>query len=352
MIDFRLKEHRRSSFLDYYFLLLKTEEYDPWYYTANYLFNRYELNIEQRFWLSWLYGFIYNGASAWIVFNEFPDFKYVDFDRIKRFEEKYTKFIEFETDTRYKKGQIHLAFKSYFDLLKNQTQMEFFEKICSNKTNPRENFWKLWNIVRNKFNLFGRYSTFFYLETLMRCNKLNIEFDSLFLRDSGSKSHRNGLCYVLGKDEWDLHHSNSSFKGYTKEMLDWLEVEGDKLLIEAKEKFSGHGIDHLVDYATLETALCAYKGFYRRRRYFGYYLDRDAKQIKNASENGWYGIDWDVFWQCRAENLDSKMLCENKGRYAPSEEYQNIFMDKGIMINMDMYFEKYKYNDGYIFKLF
>lgn len=340
MKDYKLLENRREGFKKYFYGIIKSEEYDPYYYTANYLYKRYELNEEQMFWLSWLYGFIYNGATAWVVFNEFPDFENVDIERLKEWEIRNYKRMEFEVDTRYKKCKIHVAFANYRQSVGNKTQKEFFESIC-NSDDPKKNFRKLWDHIRKNFLLFGRYSTFFYTETLKRCNNLNIECDSLFLEDiSGSKSHRNGLCYVLGKDEWDYHKSNPAFKGYDKWMIDYLVSEGDILLSELKKDFPD--IINKIDYFSLETALCAYKGFFRRRRYLGFYLDRDCKQIKFAESQGWTGIDWSVFWQCREENLIKNMLCEHNGYYEPKQELQNLFMETGVITNLQNWFdEKY-----------
>jgi len=169
---------------------------------------------------------------------------------------------------------------------------------------------------------------------LKMCNNLPIECDSLMLEDiGGSKSHRNGLCLVLGKDEWDDHKSNPNFKGYNKEMLRYLNDAGDDL-ISMMKKENPH-LAKNVTYFTLETALCAFKGFFRKRRYSQFYLDRDCHQISSAQEKGWNGIDWQPFWDARSECLDHRYLCEKQGYYKPKKEYQNHFMLTGEMINID-----------------
>lgn len=335
-MNYRLKENRLEGFLRYFYSILKLEEYDPAYYTLNYFYDRYELNTEQRYWLSWLYGFIYNTCSAWVVANEFPDFENVDIERLTDWENKNWMRMGYETDTRYKKGKIQVAFPYYRATVGDQTQHEYFMGIC-NDPDPKKNFRKLWDTVMS-WKLFGRYSAFFYIETLQKCNNLPIEFDSLFLRDiGGSKSHRNGLCYTLGKDEWDMHKANPDMKKYTPEMLDYLESSADELIEVMKDRFPD--VAHMVDYSTAETAWCAYKGFFRGRRYLGFYLDRDAKQIKEAESKGWEGIDWDVFWQCRKENIDPRILCENNNYFEPKKEFQHRFVkQEGEIMNLDICF--------------
>jgi hypothetical protein len=76
--------------------------------------------------------------------------------------------------------------------------------------------------------------------------------------------------------------------------------------------------------------LCAYKGLFRQRRYLGFYLDRDCKQIKQAEEN-WKEIDWSIFWQCRKDNIVPTKLCENYGVYTTDLKQCKIFMEKGII---------------------
>lgn len=351
MIDYRKKENRLEGFLRYYYSILKSEDYDPAYYTLRYLIKRYELNFEQQFWLCWLYGFIYNVATAWVVLNEFPDFENVDLGRLTQWENEHWRKMNYETDTRYKKGKIQVALPDYLNRVREfETQKEYFNHLCSSEDRIK-NFQNLWLSI-NDFKLFGRYSTFFYSETLSEVMKLPITCDSLFLRDvSGSKSHRNGLCYSLGKDEWDLHKSNPSFLGYSKEMLDFLETSADEILGKMKSRFQD--IAHRVDYFTAETAWCAYKGFYRKRRYLGFYLDRDAEQIVEAEHSGFPGIDWSVFWQCRSENLQKNHLCENLNYRAPRKEYQSLFAETGQIMNLDWYFKDESkftiYNLGYLF---
>lgn len=331
-LDYRKKENRLDSFKKYWAFILATEDYDPAYYTMNYLIDRYELNDEQVLWFCWLYGFIYNTCTAWIVMNEFPDYENADSDRLNNWENENYKDLIFEVDTRHKKGKIHIAFDYYRNTIGNRSQREFFDSIC-NSSDKKENFRNLWNTVIG-WKLFGRYSAFFYLETLQKVAKLPIECDSLMLRDSGSKSHRNGLCYVLGKDEWDLHKKNPDFKGYTIEQFEYLESEADKIMVQMKEEYPQ--LNDKIEYFTFETALCAYKGFYRQRRYPGFYLDRDCKQIYQISQKNWNGIDWDVFWQCRKENLIPELCCENYGMYSTDKYKQKEFMKSGKMVNMEL----------------
>lgn len=91
----------------------------------------------------------------------------------------------------------------------------------------------------------------------------------------GSKSHRNGLAIVLGRDDLDWHDSNPGFNGeYTPELLSWLKLEGARLLAEAKQSAQDKPYFYEVSYFTLESALCTYKSWHRpNRRYPNVYAD-------------------------------------------------------------------------------
>lgn len=62
----------------------------------------------------------------------------------------------------------------------------------------------------------------------------------MFLEDvSGSKSFRDGLAKVLGRDDldWDGPENTTGFDGkYTPQMMEWLKQEGATILKEGKER--------------------------------------------------------------------------------------------------------------------
>ena len=95
--------------------------------------------------------------------------------------------------------------RSYISQVKKfGSQEEMFKALCTHN-DPRRNFEKVWDFVKENFLSFGRLSAFSYLEYL-RIQGLNIECNNLFLDDvNGSRSHRNGLCMVLGRDDLDWY---------------------------------------------------------------------------------------------------------------------------------------------------
>ena len=174
---------------------------------------------------------------------------------------------------------------------------------------PKNNFEIVWNEIKNNLYKFGRYSTWFYMQTLHSCGGLELEPNTLKLNDySGSRSHRNGLLYALGQDAL-------IDKKLTNKQYNILEYKSKNILDNIKKYKKSN-------FYEMETVLCSYKKLFRRSngRYLGYYLDRQAEEIKKVELDNWSGIDWNVFWQGREE-------CLNKSLY----KYKyNYFLDNGF----------------------
>jgi hypothetical protein len=263
---------------------------------TNYLFDRFEHNTEQKLWIAWIYGTTYYFPTTWVIWNEFPDMELVGVERLKEWNNENYKRLRYQTDTKWNKGHLPTQFESYKEWIGNRSQLEAFRPFLLQ--NPDENFNKLWDEVKSKFHKFGRYSTWFYMQTLKQCCGLPLEPGSLMLEDhSGSRSHRNGLCMAVDKPEW------YDAKLTSKE-LNYLDDVSREILLEVKRDFPN------TDYFDMETCLCSFKKLFRVKhgRYLGYYLDRQAEEISKCERDGWDGIDWEPMWDARKETLNNKLL--------------------------------------------
>jgi hypothetical protein len=326
-LDFRKLENRLKAFLLYYAAVTVTWDVDPAYPAINYLFRRYELSKEQEYWVCWLYGVFYQIGSLFWFMQEFPEFEKVDLGRLERWHKQHWRELRYETDRRYCKGHLVDMFVSYKAAIGQRTQEEWFAELLTSE-DPVVNFHNVWKEVM-KFDRFGRYSAYYYTETLHRCMGMPILADTMFLPDA--LSSRNGLCYAVGKDQYvDAK--------MTKDILRELNTDLDELYHLVKATFP-----HItVDYWLLESALCAYKGLYRRRRYIGYYIDRLAEEICHIQEDhkeSTVGVDWGVLWQMRRACFPPEYLGElwpsaEKPWLWPREDAQNAMMDKGVLVGL------------------
>lgn len=281
---------------------------------TNYLFRRFEHNKEQKLWIAWIYGTTYYFPTTWVIWNEFPDMELVGLDRLKDWNNNNYKRLRYQIDTKWNKGHLPAQFESYKNWIGQKSQLEAFRPFILKR--PEENFDALWIEVKTKFHKFGRYSTWFYLQTLKQCCGLPIEPSSLMLDDySGSRSHRNGLCMALGRPEW--YDEKLSAK-----QIEYMNDVSKEILLEVKKDFPD------TDYFDMETCLCSFKKLFRKKhgRYLGYYLDRQAEEIAKCEADGWDGIDWQPLWDSRIETLNKKLLT-NKINNSKME----LYIDNGIL---------------------
>jgi len=294
-----MNEKISKDFIDWFGRSLEIEDCDPSIFMTNYFFDRFEYNKEQRLWLTWLYGTTYYWPTAYIIWNEFPDMELVGVERLRDWNNNNYKRLRYQTDTKWNKGHLPDQFESYKKWVGDRRQREALtENFVGDKY---KDFYTLWDTV-NSWHKFGRYTSWFYIQTLKQCCDIPIDVDSLWLHDySGSRSHRNGLCYAVGKPEW-------VDEKLEKKDIDYLEETAKHLLNETKKKYP-HVADK-ADFFAMETVLCSFKKLFRKRdgRYLGYYLDRQAEEIKKVQLDKWDGIDWTPMWNGREETLDSKFL--------------------------------------------
>ena len=326
-MDYRLIENRREGFIRWYAWSLSYDDCDPAVWATNYLNKRYEHNDEQRLWLCWLYGNTYYLPTAWILMNEFPDFELATVDRMTQWNTTNYKRLRYQTDTKWNKGHLPEMFASYQKFIGNVSQREKLESYYGD--NEGQNFDNLWQVVKNSLHKFGRYSTWFYLQHLKHTAGVLITPTSLMLNDyDGSRSHRNGLLLALGRD------NDVDTKLSAAEYMD-LEREASSILEETKDRFPR--LNSQIDFFTMETCLCSYKKIFREHhgRYLGYYLDRQAEEIIQCEQDGWYGIDWEVLWQARNETIDLRL----DHKTGINKERFSSFLNTGRLENLEWMFD-------------
>lgn len=291
--------NRQEGFVNWFGRSLEINDCDPALYMTNYFFDRFEYNIEQRLWLTWLYGNTYYWPTAYIIWNEFPDMHLVGVERLREWNSENYRRLRYQVDTKWSKGHLPDMFESYKEFVGDRSQYEALTEGFTE--NHFDNFELLWKRA-NSFYKFGRYSSWFYIQTLKHCCAIKVNPPSLMLEDyAGSRSHRNGLCLAVGCD----HLVNEKLNGDELAMLNFAAGE---LLKDTMERYPH--VARKADFFAMETALCSYKKLFRksRGRYLGYYLDRQAEEISRVEKDGWSGIDWTPMWDARRETIDAKFL--------------------------------------------
>jgi hypothetical protein len=334
-MDFRLPENRREAFIKYYVWQYRNNDIDTAIPVTNYLFERQEYNLEQRYYFCLLYGITYDAASAYAIFNYIPDLENIDLEDIKVWNRNNYKQIHHQSDVKWNRGKLDLIISSYKDLLAGRTQEQYFKDIC-NSDDPKVNYNKLKSELSN-IRYFGRYVLFFYMQHLKYCCGLNIEPTSIQF-GMNTQSPTDGLCYILDKPELAsrIYIDNGTKKvkqsvKYTSAMIKWFDYETDSIINEIKLRFP----DVKVDYFYVETALCSFKKLFRRKdgRYLGYYLARLLEDI-DKSKTYFYGVDFNIIYDWMKECVPNGNTIVNE---KIDKSRMNIFLDTGTLPELNQY---------------
>lgn len=254
---------------------LQANDCDSALWMLNGLHDRYEPNIEQKLWIAWLYGNNYWAPTTWVLFNEFPDQDLVDPTRLEMWHNDNWRKLRYQTDCKWSKGHLPKMYESYHSWLGGRLQRDAI----------KDDFNYMWNEANSWFK-FGRYATWFYLQTVAETCGYSFDAPSLWLHDySGSRSHRNGACVAEKKYEWiDSKLTAGEYK--------WLEDS----MLEVKQEVGCTNFQ-------LETMLCSYKKLARasRSRYIGFYVDRQDEEIRKTASDGWDGITWKPWYDVRSD---------------------------------------------------
>lgn len=338
-MDFRKPEYRREVFLRFYEFHLRYRSHPGCvYYLFPYLFDKHRMTAEQKLWFVFINGNTQHPPTTLTIWRKFPDLPKT-VARLSTltswFNANYTK-LAFDTDRRYQKSSFIPSVECYRQLVDGD-QRAYFNALLGGPRDEEFSFRAAWATVRKDFHSFGRLSTFSYLEYL-RIAGLQLDCDQLFLSDmAGSKSHRNGLAKVLGRDDLDWHKSTGFDGKYAPGQVEWLGEEGIMLRAEARKRFKKTSFAQDVGYFTLESALCTYKSWSRpNRRYPNVYNDMLHDRIKLA-ERTMPSEDYSDFWDARKVWLPKQLRLEDNPRDPGlCSAKQNHYRNTGQVIVMDM----------------
>ena len=272
---------------------------DPAYSCLLYIANRFDITLEQRFWLAFLYSTCYCGATAYYMFNEFPDYHLVDFDRMERWWKENKDKVIFTTDKAWvrSRNQFVDMVRSYKKVVGSDQQAE---KYFTLKTpDVFLNYVNCYKEFSNCYQM-GRFGLFLYLESVYELTGFPMEPTGLDLKNAVSS--RNGLCFAIGRDDLVRHKDKTPLKNKDYK---YLYDEFWKLYKEIKKVRKK---DTTV--WSIETTLCAYKKYKYGKRYIGYYIERQRKEIEKIERKVKTGVDWSVLWDYRQEYFDNKWLKE------------------------------------------
>ena len=321
--DLRRPEHRREVFLRFYDYHTQFGTHPGLVYLIiPGLCDQLGWTQEETLWFSFLNGCTQHPMTSLLLMRQAPSLN--EADRLIAWLETNVDKIAVDTDRRYHRRLIPKAINGYRQMLDGQSPTEFW-------TLRSEQGWEsVWSAATS-IPTFGRLSAWSFCDYLL-CSGVPVEPSTLLLEDrAGSRSHRNGLALVAGRDDLDWHSSNPDFSGrYSDTDLAMLAATGESLLEEARQRATGQPHAPFVNRLTLESALCTYKSFHRpNRRYPNVYADMMHDRLL-AFEATWGDDLTEVFWTLRSQRLPRNLRLEdNLGDPGCGPMKQNWYRETG-----------------------
>ena len=324
MTDYRIIENRRNYFGSLYRLNLEHGIMPGLVYLyMPELARRNGWDAEQRLWFAFLNGLTQNPITSLQLFDRLPVVPPASAG-LNSFTEWFNTHwdtLQFDTDRRYQKKDTVQAIKTYAALVESHGSQEAM---------LTGSYEKLWALVRGEYYSFGRLSAFSYLE-YVHLNGFGADCNDLLFDDkSGSKSHRNGMLFLLGQDHlvWDKRQPNSHDGNYPefKKMCRWLNGQAEDYLAmftALNPELPG------VSKFTLESNLCTFKNHFFGRRYPGVYADMALERILWADERGQQQFT-EVFKDMRSELLPTWLRAECESEPLSIKSKAAMFPDTGF----------------------
>ena len=302
--DFRRPEFRREVFLRFYEFHLRYRSHPGGvYYLIPFLADWHGWDIESTLWFAFLNGNTQNPAVSLILHRRFPE--PAAHREMTEWFNLHHERLPFDTDRRHHKRRLGHAAATYAETV-GDSQFDYWTPRAA------DGWSTVWEAA-TALPTFGRLSAFSYSEYLRIVLGPVFDCNDLMLDDrDGSRSHRNGLAIVLGRDDLDWHSSNPRFDGrYTPDVLDWMAAEAESLLNEMKIRAAGTDYADEVSYFTLESALCTYKSWHRpNRRYPNVYNDMMYDRLRRLADL-WPDEPLDALWAARAATLPDHLRLES-----------------------------------------
>jgi hypothetical protein len=320
MKDYRLPENRLDYFKALYSMNLEYKAHPGMVYLyLPALKDYYDWTDEQSLWFATINGHTQNPITSLKILEFMPTIP----ESQVEWRTAHAKFnndwstLSFDSDRNKQKKDTLKGLYSYGQLVKQHGSQV---KLWSDS-----NYESLW-AKANSIVSFGRLSTFSYLE-YVKINGYGADCTTLMFDDfSGSRSHRNGMLFLIGADEYvfDKRQPNSHSGKYEnfEEMCNGLEVRAGQIL---------RGMKAHPDLGrfTMESCLCQFKNGFFSRRYPGVYADMGLDRIKWYDSRGFEQFTA-PFKEIRAQYLPDWLREECEVKVTPRAEKAAMFAETGI----------------------
>lgn len=334
VIDWRLPEYRMEGFLRYYVWRIVHDDLDQGRWSRALAKGK---NIEQRLWISFLFGQTYSTPLTYAFYHFFPDPAKINLDELKTWtDENYTR-SKYGTDTKYNKGYFHQITESYFKwldkIVQNRDQFKAFTSLINNVESERfNNFHILFNIPVKNWYKFGRMCSWLWAQTLNEIvPEIYQEPDTMFIDNGSSWSVWNGMSFIYNDENKYLKSKERDYSPSKDDIKLFLDREKEVYnLIENYEYSKKYNIKP--DYFLIESALCQIKKVHQGRDYVGH-TSGDFTNRGRIFQELFPDVDWSIYKAAVASLPD---ITRYKIEWNGDNKY---FKETGKFVNLHSIFE-------------
>jgi hypothetical protein len=330
MKDYRLVENRREYFMQYYKMNLEHGVHPGVVYLyMPELKKRLGWDDEQALWFATLNGFTQNPITSMRMLEVMPVLPQSN-DEFKKADDWFNAEwanLQFDQDRVKNKRNTMTGIWSYRELVaESGSQAALWT--------PGQSYSDLWGKANRIYSL-GRLSTFSYLEYVY-LNGFGADCTDLMFGDSGSRSHRNGMMFLIGADDKRMPNGFDGHYENFKVVCDYLDRSAAEFLDEFR------GLNPSLEFAgnfTFESQLCAFKNGFFSRRYPGVYADMAEDRIKWYDERGMSQYT-SIFKDIRAECLPDWLRQECETKPVPRNVKAKQFAETGLPYRHEYFMEQ------------
>ena len=330
-VDYRLAENRHSYFTQLYRLNLEYKVMPGLVYLyLPELRQHYGWDDETALWAAFLNGLTQSPITTIRMLQVLPSCPPAG-AALTSFAEWFNAEwanLHFDTDRLKNKRNTVQAIKSYAAVVAEHGSQAAM-------LNPASSYVKLWQTAQRFYSM-GRLSCFSYLE-YVKIMGFGADCDDLMFDDkAGSRSHRNGMMFLLGYDEqvWDKRANNGFHGNYSN--LTRLAAYLDEQAYDFLKSFDPHPD---ANNFTLESQCCQFKNHFFARRYPGVYADIAWDRIQWYDQRSMTQLTH-IFKRMRADHLPEWLREECESKPVPRKVKASMFIETGAPFRAEHFLEQ------------
>lgn len=271
---------------------------------------RRNLTLQERYDLAFLFAVTYCVGSAIALFEKQKMTGPLSEDQLLAIKPS----IIFQSDRKYMRMKDSFVKCMAFFYQNNRDAKTFLDSVSNGKTIDLKKAIK----KVSSWVMFGRFSAFLFLETLVELTSYEIKNTTIDWKHGDTAT--SGLLNLFGYDSMAANFDKTGKLFVPDETMNQMLYKTQAFIQKAG------GITNVTE---VETSLCAYRKFYKGSRYNGFYLDRMLEEIY-IMQKDYPEISAELI-EIRKQKCNPKYLGEVGGWRGIRKEMKKYYLNTGMV---------------------